>query len=185
MLVDYGGRAVSRDCPNDSAAWKVEFYPHMRLGLTLKRPVPCLAPGVLRKCQFERRVVMTMKSRTVAVAAVSVCAISAGAIFAGAVRETLPRPRRVLAKPMGLSSTLHATLNGKSNAIQLRFIDTHFGGLDVLVNSAGVGVFRPVSELSIQDWQDTIDTNPSGVFYCCREALFRYETRGGGHIVNK
>jgi len=65
-----------------------------------------------------------------------------------------------------------------------RFVDTHFGGLDVLVNSAGVGVFRPVSELSIQDWQDTIDTNLSGVFYCCREALFRYETRGGGHIVN-
>ena len=28
-----------------------------------------------------------------------------------------------------------------------------FGGLDVLVNNAGVGVFRPVSELSIEDWQ--------------------------------
>src|SRR5712691_1132420 len=113
----YRRRAVlSRDCPNDSAAWKVEFYPHMRLGLTPKRPIPCLAPGVLRKCQFERRVVMTMKSRTVAVAAVSVCAICAGAISAGAVRETLPRPRRALAEPMGLSSTLHSTLNGKSNA---------------------------------------------------------------------
>src|SRR5712692_853702 len=113
----YRRRAVlSRDCPNDSAAWKVEFYPHMRLGLTLKRPVPCLAPGVLRKCQFERRVVMTMKSRTIAVAAVSVGAISAGAIFAGAVRETLPRPRRVLAKPMGSVARCIRLFNGKSNA---------------------------------------------------------------------
>jgi 3-oxoacyl-[acyl-carrier protein] reductase len=65
-----------------------------------------------------------------------------------------------------------------------RFIDTHFGGLDVLVNSAGIGVFRPVPELSIQEWHDTIGTNLNGVFYCCREALFRFETRGGGHIVN-
>jgi 3-oxoacyl-[acyl-carrier protein] reductase len=65
-----------------------------------------------------------------------------------------------------------------------RFTDTHFGGLDVLVNSAGVGVFRPISALSIQDWQDTIQTNLCGVFYCCREALFRYETRGSGYIVN-
>ncbi len=37
-----------------------------------------------------------------------------------------------------------------------RFVDTHFGGLDVLVNNAGVGVFRSVSELSVEDWQLTI-----------------------------
>jgi len=65
-----------------------------------------------------------------------------------------------------------------------KFVDAHFGGLDVLVNNAGVGVFRPISELSIQDWQYTIDTNLTGVFYCCREALFRFATRGGGHIIN-
>jgi 3-oxoacyl-[acyl-carrier protein] reductase len=65
-----------------------------------------------------------------------------------------------------------------------RFVDSQFGGLDVLVNNAGIGVLRPVSELSVQDWQQTIDTNLTGVFYCCREALFRFETRGGGYIVN-
>ena len=65
-----------------------------------------------------------------------------------------------------------------------KFIDAEFGGLDVLVNNAGVGVFRPISELSIQDWQATIETNLTGAFYCCREALFRFATRGGGYIVN-
>jgi 3-oxoacyl-[acyl-carrier protein] reductase len=64
------------------------------------------------------------------------------------------------------------------------FVDREFGGLDVLVNSAGVGVFRPVTELSVEDWKSTIETNLSGVFYCCREALFRFGTRGGGYIVN-
>ena len=65
-----------------------------------------------------------------------------------------------------------------------RFVDAHFGGLDVLVNNAGVGVFRPVQDLTLEEWRTTIDTNLSGVFYCSREALFRFVTKGGGYIVN-
>ncbi len=65
-----------------------------------------------------------------------------------------------------------------------RFIDAEFGGLDVLVNNAGVGTFRPISELSIEDWQSTIETNLTGVFHCTREALVRFQSRGGGQIVN-
>jgi len=65
-----------------------------------------------------------------------------------------------------------------------QFVDAEFGGLDVLVNNAGVGVLRPVAELSIEDWKRTIETNLHGAFYCSREALFRLGTRGGGYIVN-
>jgi NAD(P)-dependent dehydrogenase (short-subunit alcohol dehydrogenase family) len=65
-----------------------------------------------------------------------------------------------------------------------RFLDDHFGGLDVLVNNAGVGVFRSISDFSVADWQLTLETNLSGVFYCCREAFPRFERRGGGYIVN-
>lgn len=65
-----------------------------------------------------------------------------------------------------------------------QFIDAHFGGLDVLVNNAGVGIFRPVSELSVEEWKTTVETNLYGVFYATREALLRFETRGRGYIVN-
>jgi 3-oxoacyl-[acyl-carrier protein] reductase len=65
-----------------------------------------------------------------------------------------------------------------------RFVEAHFGGLDVLVNNAGVGVFRAVGELALEEWKSTIETNLSGAFYCSREALFRFVTRGGGYIVN-
>ena len=65
-----------------------------------------------------------------------------------------------------------------------RFVDTHFGGVDVLINNAGVGVFRSVSDLTVDDWRLTLETNLSGVFYCCREAFPRFQTRGGGYIVN-
>jgi 3-oxoacyl-[acyl-carrier protein] reductase len=65
-----------------------------------------------------------------------------------------------------------------------QFVDAHFGGLDVLVNNAGIGIFRPLSDLTIEDWTLTMETNLSGVFYCSRQALSRFNLRGGGYIVN-
>jgi len=59
-----------------------------------------------------------------------------------------------------------------------------FGGLDIVVNNAGVGLFRSVSEMSVEEWQRIIDTNLSGVFYCCHAALPHLKTRGGGWIIN-
>src|SRR3989441_12473168 len=59
-----------------------------------------------------------------------------------------------------------------------------FGGLDILVNNAGIGVFKPVDQLTPEDWDATIGTNLSGAFYCCREALPLMRQRGGGYIFN-
>ena len=59
-----------------------------------------------------------------------------------------------------------------------------FGGLDILINNAGVGIFRPVAELSVDDWHAVIDTNLTGVFYCCRAAIPHLRARGGGWIIN-
>jgi 3-oxoacyl-[acyl-carrier protein] reductase len=59
-----------------------------------------------------------------------------------------------------------------------------FGGLDVLVNNAGVGRFASVADMSVDDWRTVIDTNLSGVFYCTRAALPELRRRGGGFIVN-
>lgn len=46
-----------------------------------------------------------------------------------------------------------------------------WGQLDVLVANAGVGHFAPIDELSIEDWQKTIDTNLTGVFYSIKSSL--------------
>lgn len=58
------------------------------------------------------------------------------------------------------------------------------GGVDVLVNNAGVGLFGKVAELSVDDWHAVIETNVNGVFYCTREALPQMRARGGGYIFN-
>ena len=59
-----------------------------------------------------------------------------------------------------------------------------FGGLDALVNNAGIGRFAPVADMTPDEWQQVLETNLSGVFYCCHAAIPHLRTRGGGWIVN-
>jgi NAD(P)-dependent dehydrogenase (short-subunit alcohol dehydrogenase family) len=59
-----------------------------------------------------------------------------------------------------------------------------FGGIDVLVNNAGIGIMKPVDQLTPAEWDATIQTNLSGPFYCCREAIPFMRKRGGGYIFN-
>ena len=58
------------------------------------------------------------------------------------------------------------------------------GGLDYLINNAGVGVFAAVGEMTPDQWSTVIDTNLTGVFYACHAALPHLRRRGGGFIVN-
>lgn len=45
------------------------------------------------------------------------------------------------------------------------------GGVDALVNSAGVGTLAPISELGADEWRDMIDTNVTGTFNACKAVL--------------
>ncbi|HTH24444.1 MAG TPA: SDR family oxidoreductase [Vicinamibacterales bacterium] len=59
-----------------------------------------------------------------------------------------------------------------------------FGGLDVIVNNAGVGVGVPIAEMPHDEWDRIIGTNLTGVFNCCKAAIPHLRRRGGGWIVN-
>ncbi len=59
-----------------------------------------------------------------------------------------------------------------------------FGGLDVLVNNAGVGIFKPIQEMSLDDWHAQIDTNLNGVFYLSRAAFPALKESADAWIFN-
>jgi 3-oxoacyl-[acyl-carrier protein] reductase len=58
------------------------------------------------------------------------------------------------------------------------------GGLDILINNAGIGIFETVEETSPEDFRAVLETNVCGVFYCCHEAIPQMKKRGGGYIIN-
>jgi 3-oxoacyl-[acyl-carrier protein] reductase len=61
---------------------------------------------------------------------------------------------------------------------------SELGGLDVLVNNAGIGIFETVADTSPEDFRAVLETNLFGVFYGCHEAIPEMKKRGGGYIIN-
>lgn len=57
-----------------------------------------------------------------------------------------------------------------------------FGRLDVLIANAGLGHFAPITEISVEQWQETIDTNLTGVFYSVKAAVDALITSQGYFI---
>ena len=58
-----------------------------------------------------------------------------------------------------------------------------FGGLDILVNSAGIGAGRPIEDSDEAMWDAHVDVNLKGLFFCCRAALSELR-ESNGNIVN-
>ena len=58
------------------------------------------------------------------------------------------------------------------------------GGVDALVNNAGIVIRRSTLDISLDDWHAMIETNINGVFYATRCVLPHLVKQGRGHIVN-
>src|SRR5437763_8025566 len=61
---------------------------------------------------------------------------------------------------------------------------SEFGHLDLLVNNAGVQTWKPLLDVTEEEWDLVIDTNLKGCFLCTQQAARRMKDHGGGSIVN-
>ena len=59
-----------------------------------------------------------------------------------------------------------------------------FGGLDIVINNAGIGTFVNVADMTPDQWADVIGTNLTGVFNVSHVAIPELRKRGGGYIIN-
>jgi NAD(P)-dependent dehydrogenase (short-subunit alcohol dehydrogenase family) len=116
------------------------------------------------------------------------------AIAAGLVAE---RARVVIADLDGAEEAARALPDGVGLTADVaveedveRLVDeivARCGGLDVLVNNAGLYAslpMRPFDQIPLEEWRRVMDVNVASMFLCCRAAVPRLRERGGGAIVN-
>jgi len=63
-------------------------------------------------------------------------------------------------------------------------LDKLAGGLDILINNAGISIRHSFMDITPQEWQTVIDINLNGVFYIGQQSAKRMLAQGGGVIVN-
>ncbi len=59
-----------------------------------------------------------------------------------------------------------------------------YGRVDVLVNNAGIWAFKPMSEISVEEWDRVMGVNLRGAFLCIRSVIDTMTEHGGGSIIN-
>jgi NADP-dependent 3-hydroxy acid dehydrogenase YdfG len=59
-----------------------------------------------------------------------------------------------------------------------------YGGLDVMVNNAGIARLSRIDDLQVADWEEMIDVNLKGTLYGIAAALPVFKKQGSGHIIN-
>ena len=85
------------------------------------------------------------------------------------------------------SATVGMACNVSDPTACERLIDQtveRFGRLDVLINNAGAGILKSITEMSIEEWRQQIDVNLGGVFYLSKAAIPHLSATGNGFIIN-
>ncbi len=65
-----------------------------------------------------------------------------------------------------------------------RLAKAEFGGVDVLVNNAGIAQQKLFTDITVDEWHKMMGTNLDSMFYCCKEALPHMISQKSGVIVN-
>jgi NAD(P)-dependent dehydrogenase (short-subunit alcohol dehydrogenase family) len=96
----------------------------------------------------------------------------------GTAQEVISHGRSVAIRPLDLRDQSAA-------AAVIDQLADELGGLDVLVNNAGVGSSTPFLQQSLDEWQKVLDVDLTGAFVCGQRAARRMVEQGrGGRIIN-
>ena len=91
---------------------------------------------------------------------------------------------KALALETGAIAIAADVANAESATAATQDAIAQLGGIDVLVNNAGVSQIKLFSDITDEDWRKVIDTNLSGAFYTSREVSRAMVAQHFGRIIN-
>jgi NAD(P)-dependent dehydrogenase (short-subunit alcohol dehydrogenase family) len=94
-----------------------------------------------------------------------------------AAREIQDLGRRCLVVPMDITQKADIE-KGVEKAFQ------YFGRIDILVNNAGINIPKPALEVTEEDWRRVLDSNLTGLFFCCQAVGRIMVNQKSGKIIN-
>lgn len=104
--------------------------------------------------------------------------------FSGRKRDDVEKAEQKLKKysenVLGIVSDVRS-LESEEEAV--KYAVEKFGKLDFVIANAGLGVFKPVDQLSAEEWNDMIETNLTGVFYTLKASVEELKKTEGYYIT--
>ena len=98
--------------------------------------------------------------------------------------DNLTRTYAALAKPETTITITCDVADAAGVAKAIGTIAAKFGRLDALVNNAGIAIFKPILDVTYEDWSRVLAVNLTGPFLCTQAAAPLMRDSGGGAIVN-
>jgi NAD(P)-dependent dehydrogenase (short-subunit alcohol dehydrogenase family) len=90
-----------------------------------------------------------------------------------------------LESDLALSGTICADVSAPDDVTRaFRELDALLGGLDILINNAGISIRHRFVDISLEDWRAVMDVNLNGVFFVAQQAARRMLDGDGGVILN-
>jgi NAD(P)-dependent dehydrogenase (short-subunit alcohol dehydrogenase family) len=112
--------------------------------------------------------------------------LGASVIITGRRKETLESAAEAIKARGGRAAFFCADVTREDDIAALAgHVRERHGAADVLVNNAGINpVYKSAEQLSLQEWQEIIDVNLTGVFLCCKAFSAQMLDAGRGAIIN-
>jgi len=144
-------------------------------------------PGIKLFDLHGRRALVTGGSKGLGLAmAAGLASAGAAVMLVSRHRDEAEAAAAELAADFGVPAHGHAADVAEGDQVEamVAAAEQRLGGLDILINSAGINIRGPIDELSQEQFEQVMRVNVTGTWLCCRAVIPLMKRAGWGRIVN-